>query len=379
MKERSISIQKQENNQLNNSFCLFIPGALATDQGLRFIRRHLEKLYPESRVPYSTLSLDIVRSSEWPLPERFKKMAETISTSLQNGKTVDVFVHSAGATELVKVIDELERYGVDLKTNPDLAKRIRLILISPAGFFQGLAGSFDYFKRVLKLGLSLTRFPNVYRGVESLIFFPLSNENDIDPNDLLEALRLSLPEYSLLRRFNRIKKESQEMINPPQSPFSPNFNQRQKERLIRIDSLLTDLLKKVLSNKANSKEIKMIKKILKRRSRLLQKEINRVYAGKIDEIEKSGERFNPLKVPLRTYCQAFLGISSLVIDIFSGKSYQTINQLRSNGIQVFGVIPEYDIMVPPEIFEDFIHLFFLSGYTHSAIGPLPNFSEIIKS
>lgn len=378
MKESSISIQTLENTQLSHSFCLFIPGALATDQGLRFIRQHLEKLYPESEVPYSTLSLDIVRSSEWPLPKRFKKMAETISASLENGKTVDIFVHSAGATELVKVIDELEKLGVDLKTNPDLAKRIRLILISPAGFFQGLVGSFDYFKRVLKLGSSLTHFPNVYRGVESLIFFPFLNENEIDPDDLLKALRLALPEYSLSKRFANIKK-GQEMINPPQSPFSPDLNRRQKERLIRIDSMLTGLIKKVLSSETNSKEIEMIKKLLKRRACLLRKEINRVYAGKIGETEKPEGRFNPLKVPLRTYCQAILGISSLIIDIFRGKSYQTVNQLKSNGVQVIGVIPEYDIMVPPEIFNDFIHLFFLSGYTHSAIGPLPNFSDIIKN
>ncbi len=91
--------------KLNPDFCLFIPGALATDKGVSSIDQMLKQEYGEGNV----LLLNSVFSFERPDPNRFVQMAEALSKATKEGKNVDVYTHSGGGVELVRVIKEWQR------------------------------------------------------------------------------------------------------------------------------------------------------------------------------------------------------------------------------------------------------------------------------
>lgn len=355
----------------SENFCLFIPGALGSEKNIKKIKECLEEVYGSNYFcPPSVFSPDGQRGDFAP-PQRFIEMAEILNTVLQERGEIHIIVHSAGATELVKVIEELNKINPSLLTNEEVWQKITLILISPAGLFEKISGSLTFLRNLIRLALTLTPFPSVYKGIESLVIFPplfFNEETDEEiKKQFFENLRIALPEISLYQGFKELSQPRRKHeILPPKSQYDfEELDQEAKKRLKEIDQELYSLLTNTLTPPTHQKRVYHLLKI---RGQLLQKLIDKAYSGWLTEEEKiSGLKF---------FAQSFLGFSrmSILLAMFTGKAYEIAKRMQRLGVKIHGIIPEYDLIVPPQAFEGLTEsAVFLTGYGHSTIGPLPQF------
>jgi len=332
-------------------FCLFIPAAFATHEGMRPFRKILEREYEGNILVYNTFF-----SLERPDPQRFTTMAEALNQAINEGKKIDVYIHSSGGVELVRVIKEWQKKAPKLFEQKTI-DNLRLILISPAGFFKGISGAADLIKRCTKaFYYAFLSKENVFHGLDSLLLVPPDN---IGNEELYQKLRKFLPEISLYR-------EDLETIYPSRSTdYQPHLSNEEETKLKEID----EKIKQVLEAGPQKK----LKKLLSQRGKMLNTAMDKAFAG--DYFDQSGLPELPKISPAETaklYGQALLGLPSLVKDVLWGRTLETVEFLRKKGVKTELLVPEFDTILPFKYIEDFfagkpLNATLLAGHTHGSL------------
>lgn len=187
---RKESIQKPR-------YCLFISGAMGTNQGISAVRGGLEEAYGAENV----VAFNSILSKDKPNPKRFDQMAEFIVQHAKDG--LDIVVHSLGSVELIKAIKKVKKKDEKFFDKEENKKNLHIILSSPSGFNKGSLGSARYFKRTVIFNRQegewsiLSKSKSERRGIDALTAFP---PEGIEPQDLTASLREALPKLSQYRK-----------------------------------------------------------------------------------------------------------------------------------------------------------------------------------
>lgn len=333
-------------------FCLFIPGGLATHEGVASIDQMLKQRYGKENV----LVPNSVFSFERPNPQRFTQMAKELSKAMKEGKSVDVYTHSGGGVELVRVIKEWQRIAPKF-FEQETIDNLKIVLISPAGFFKGISGAADFLKRLGKFAyFDFISKKNVFRGLTSLLLVP---PKDINSEELYGQLRKALPEISLYQT-------GLETINPPHGiDYQPYLTKEEATQLKALDEKINQLLE--------TGSLKELKKYLGQRGKMLARVQLKAFAG--EYFDQTGYQELPkigVAETAKLYGQALLGMPSLFKDVLLGKTLETVQFLSKKGVKTEFLVPEYDIILPFRNVREFfgekpLNATLLAGYTHAAL------------
>lgn len=320
---KEIDIPAEESSKPNKY--IFISGMFGTDKGIAPIDLALKDYFGQDNV----LSYNSSVSSDQPDLHSEKKIADSIETFLSNGERLTVIAHSLGATELYRCLRHIEESESDfLKQN---VCNLNIVLLAPAGFFEGLSKSASFLKRVIEVArtqptTAFKALPSQLQGIESTVLIPIQNMDDIEITDVLKSA---------------FPKRSQYCADDPRLYPSNNLTDRkidyrrllteeERENLDAIDSKLVCA--------SNIGDWIIFKGLLKQRGRLLSRVAKLTYEGCQSEKElKKINAFIPFAV-------AKLGIP-LLIDAVIGKPYKYLLRLIQQGVAVDFVIPEYDVVV----------------------------------
>lgn len=365
----SLSSPTPERLGENETFCLFLPGALATRKGVVGLKIALESFYGQE----NTTVVNSAFSFDLPDRQRFSKMANRLIEERALGKRISLIAHSFGPVEMGRIFDEIMTREPAF-FSPENIKDLDIVLIGPVGFFEGFSGAVSFLKRfgiTINSQLNLAPFnwiPSSLRGIEST---NLVSPEGIDKDNLISTLREVLPQLSQYRE------EFTQIEFSPMRDYRSQLSQDESLALDKIDNQITQTIKK--QNWAR------FKKLLKQRGQLLSFHLGRAYSGQyFDEEEVPTEEQITLRQALKLYGQSLLGMSSLLKDMFSGKPLRLINSLKRKGARVIFFVPEFDVVVRSDEVISFFNLSkeeitsfvcLLAGYTHASFAFQP---EVLK-
>jgi hypothetical protein len=321
----SISLEKQEKQKKH---ALFISGMKGTDNDLLRIGSGLRGEYGGENVTM----FNSIFSTDTPNRQRFETMADVIQERAATG--LDIVVHSLGAEELRRAVKILKKRDKEFFDKLENAENLRIVLVAPSGFSQGVKERIQYtkgFLNILKhhdheMSTLFARDDSVLRGLESLHIFPLDNAADVT-----QKLTETAPEWSQKRGKTDIVRFDEPQSN--KNYIERKLNPEEQVYLSEVDRRLQTALAE--------DSIEVARNLIVERGKVLRPVLSSFYGCEFEPGLTSEEKKR--KLPQRM--GKFLVIRSLM-RAGGGKAVKEFSKLSKEGVQVDWLVPEYDCIVP---------------------------------
>ena len=373
------------------SLHIYLPGIMGSDQGMKpiydVVSKAVEEHYPGAQFEgkNSYISPDTLK-----LPDRDRHilLARKVIAALSEQRDVHLYGHSLGAIELSRVMELVKRYRPDLKNDhPDLQK-IHIVLMSPAGFGNGLRQTVEMLGRLKNIVTAGVESSGHIYGLETVAYLPIKAKGA----DANSATFISPPEQAgMINRFhpresqrgdfggadgvaNDIPFVYQQPIAEVAEKRFAHLSETEKQQLANIDQNIWQ--------HAEAGDEAAVRADLVERGRLLSKYTQASYEGKPlgEEAETTpAEEKAADKATWGLYAQALLGSGRLLVGMLTGKTYKEIKSLHDAGVDISFLVPEYDTLVKMEEIVDLLgkeeiekKTILLKSTTHSSSSNSPS-------
>ncbi|MCL4375164.1 hypothetical protein M1523_04880 [Patescibacteria group bacterium] len=321
-------------SQPRDRFCLYIAGALGTNQNIQEIRRSLTGKYGDhALVVDSVISRDGMRR-----PDRFKIMAQRLVDEFTSGRDLVVVAHSFGAPEINAVISQIEKTRPELlEPNSEFLQKLNLVLVAPFGFVENArqaAGMMKRFTEVARTQLILPLIPpSQLMGIESTMLVPVAG---LDQTSLTEAITCA---YSAKSQYGQVDRVVV-LKNPKDYSELAQLPSERKNELGQLDA--------ELGQAAKEKNWPLFRTKLVERGLCLRRQMAEAYQGKYFPGYEAKPEERSIDAVGKGIGVALLGLErwlSLFGQSLAGKPYQRVMELRKRGAAVKFLVPEYDAIL----------------------------------
>ncbi len=265
---------------------------------------------------------------------RYIKYAKEIVERLENNQETTIVAHSFGAQEFHVLLTELEKH----ESFAEHLDKLTLVLLAPYGVIESTKQlpRLLRFVEIVRAQMPIGPLNSFRQGLESLSYLPPAT---IDESTLEESMRLlfadasqyeQLPEQNEVATFRTIRRGEGFFTTLP-----PERQEEIKAKITKIDEQMATAIKK--------KNWFIYKHLLRRRGKLLRKEMEEAYKGGIEIPEQGlGEMY-------KTMAQAQLGLTGMYNATLNGEAFQHIQSLTTPNklgkkVKIRAIIPEFDVI-----------------------------------
>lgn len=304
-----------------NLHCLFISGAMDTNQGISGVKGGLEEAYGLGNVA----AFNSILSTDTPSPKRFDQMAEFIEQHAKDG--LDVIVHSLGSVELIEAIKKVKKKDKAFFDKEENRKNLHIILSSPSGFNKGFLGPAKYLERTVRFNRQegewgiLSKSKAERRGIDALTAFPLEG---IGTQELATSLRKALP------RLSQYREEVARIPLAGGKGYTPNLSAEDQEIVKEYSGWFQAAIR--------DGKYDIIRRLTAEYGGRFRKQLNKVFAGEFDD-----------KREVQSIKNSFFGsvggrIRMLNVMI-NALGSMPMDELAKLDIPMTILVPEYDVFV----------------------------------
>jgi hypothetical protein len=311
----------------DRGLCVYFSGVGNTMKSLKMIVNTLGTRYG----PENVIAFPSKVTPDFPIAEMFDKITQRCAEQIIAGKPLTIINNSSGAATLGDLIGAMKKKFPDIDNS---FSNIRLVCISPGGFFPGVSEGFvragkiiiDFFKMYVAYRVS-----SLERVVDSFALIP-PNQDVLNIEDVTAGITQVFPGHS--------------KYYPGFSSVHLSHNERTDYRHLLSDELSREIDKidSLINQAHQERDWKQLRRLLFERGNKLAKMIEGAYTGDVfekKEINKETTQESIFNINL----QVMFGLGHLMNQILRGQPYKTIQMLRERGADVRFFFPDHDTLV----------------------------------
>lgn len=347
-----------------------IPGISGTASQWSGIHKALEKAELNGGKLYDrVITHDSSVTTKGYDPEHFKKIAQPVVTDLKAGKSLDFLVTSLAATDLMQIFRSVEEItdDPDFFNNPEIAKKIRLILISPWGLVEGVPEELfqprrfgellQKRKEILQAFSLVTRFAGLLKdiGITGLVgsremgimSLQMILPDGINPSALTSTVTAAYSKSSQKIEGQEIVKTlSAEGLRDQSNEYWSQLKSNDQDKLAKIDPLLKAAVEK--------EDLQQFRDQLEARGKVLNQYILNILGGKEINSEEPID-LSQLRRGFGQLAHSFLKNAPAIIkSTATGEVYHRLLALKDAGVSLHFLLPEYDQIVLDDDINKFV-------------------------